>query len=126
MTMFGRIRDWAHRMRRDALAMWIAARSPETPLDAKLLAAAVAAYAFSPIDLIPDFIPVLGMLDDIVIVPLGIAIALRLMPDDLIDRYRAEAEEWSHQPSSVIGALAIIALWLAVIVWISWEALKYV
>lgn len=126
MTLAGRIRDWAHRMRRDALAMWIAARSPETPLGAKLLAAAVAAYAFSPIDLIPDFIPVLGMLDDLVIVPLGIAIALRLMPEELIVRFRTEAEAWSHRPSSVIGALAVIALWLAVIVWISWEALKYV
>lgn len=113
-------------MRRDALAMWIAARASETPIGAKLLAAAVAAYAFSPIDLIPDFIPVLGMLDDIVIVPLGIALALRLMPDELIVRFRAEAEVWSHQPSSIVGALAIVALWLAVIVWISWEALKYV
>lgn len=113
-------------MRRDALAMWIAARAPETPIGAKLLAAAVAAYAFSPIDLIPDFIPVLGMLDDIVIVPLGIALALRLMPDELIVRFRAEAETWSHQPSSIVGALAIVALWLALIVWISWEALKYV
>jgi uncharacterized membrane protein YkvA (DUF1232 family) len=126
MTLLGRIGDWAHRMRRDALAMWIAARARETPLGAKLLAAAVAAYAFSPIDLIPDFIPLLGMLDDIVIVPLGIALALRLMPDELIVRFRAEAEAWSQRPSSMIGAIAIVALWLAVIVWISWEALKYV
>jgi len=70
----------AQQIRRDVVAVWIAARDPRTPLSAKLVAEAVAAYALSPIDLIPDFIPVLGYLDDLLIVPLGILLAVRLVP----------------------------------------------
>ena len=80
--------------------MWIAARDPRTPLAAKLLAGAVAAYAFSPIDLIPDFIPVLGLLDDLIIVPLGVWAVLQLIPPPLIAEFRAEAAEVANRPVS--------------------------
>ena len=125
MTLFGRIKGWAHMLRRDATALWLAARSPETPLGAKLVAAAVAAYAFSPIDLIPDFIPVLGMLDDLILVPLGIELALRLMPAELMARFRAEAEVVDAQPRSLVVAGMIILIWLAIIAWLGWEILLY-
>ena len=81
---------------------------------AKALALAVAAYAFSPVDLIPDFIPVLGMLDDLVIVPLGVWIALRLMPPDLIAELRARAATLSERPISRGGLVLVIASWLAI------------
>lgn len=125
MTLVDRIRQWAHALKRDTLALWIAARSPETPLIAKLVAAAVAAYAFSPIDLIPDFIPVIGLLDDLILVPLGIELALRLIPHDLMERFRAEAEARDNEPRSLVSAAIVIALWLALILWLSWELLKY-
>ena len=125
MTLVDRIRSWAHALKRDTLALWIAARSPETPFIAKFVAAAVAAYAFSPIDLIPDFIPVIGLLDDIILVPLGIELALRLIPHDLMARFRAEAEARDNEPRSLLAAAIIVGLWLAVIVWLSWELLKY-
>lgn len=95
------------------VALWIAARDPRTPWYAKALAASVAAYALSPIDLIPDFVPVLGYLDDIVIVPLGILLAVRLVPGELMAEFRAEAERRVERPRSIAGALGIVALWLA-------------
>ena len=84
-----------------------------------------AAYAFSPIDLIPDFIPVIGLLDDAILLPLGIALAIRLIPADLMQRFRAEAEAWSHRPSSRVGAALVILLWVAVLLWLSWELLRH-
>lgn len=125
MTLIQRVRTWAHGLWRDATALWIAARSTDTPLAAKLVAAAVAAYAFSPIDLIPDFIPVLGMLDDMILVPIGIALALHLMPDALMARFRAEAELADARPRSWVVAGAIITLWLAGIAWLGWELTRY-
>ena len=86
-----RVRAWARRIKRDVVAVWIAARDRRTPGAARLLAAAVAAYALSPIDLIPDFIPVLGYLDDVVLVPLGILLVVRLVPPGLMAEFRAEA-----------------------------------
>ena len=82
-TMLERAKQWARLIKRDVIALWIAARDPRVPWYAKALAMAVAAYALSPIDLIPDFIPVLGYLDDLVIVPLGILLVVRLVPAPL-------------------------------------------
>lgn len=72
MTLLVRLRGWARALKREVIVLWLAARDPRVPLGAKLLAGGVAAYALSPIDLIPDFIPVLGLLDDLLLVPLGI------------------------------------------------------
>lgn len=100
--------------------MWVAARDPRTPLAARLLAGAVAAYAFSPIDLIPDAIPVLGMLDDLLIVPLGVWAALRLIPAPLRAAYRAQAAQLAERPVSRGAAAAIIAVWLAALTATAW------
>jgi uncharacterized membrane protein YkvA (DUF1232 family) len=106
------LRDWSARLKRDVLALWIAARDPLTPRAARWLAAVVAAYAISPIDLIPDFIPVLGYLDDLILVPLGIALAIRLIPLDLLDEFRRQATELATRPRSWIAMAAVIAVWL--------------
>jgi uncharacterized membrane protein YkvA (DUF1232 family) len=87
--MRARLKDWARSIRRDAHAVYLAARDPRTPWDAKALAACVAGYALSPIDLIPDFIPLLGYLDDVVIVPLGILAVVKLVPPNVMAESRA-------------------------------------
>ena len=112
-TVIARARAWAKRIRRDVLALWIAARDPRTPWRAKAVAAAVAAYALSPIDLIPDVIPVLGYLDDLVIVPLGIVLAVRLIPRGLMAEFRVMAAELAQRPTSRAAAAVIVAVWLA-------------
>lgn len=112
MTLIERLKDWARTLKNDVLALWIAARSPETPLIAKMAAGAVAAYALSPIDLIPDFIPILGYLDDILIVPLGITLAVRLIPPVMMEAYRAQAMVKADRPRSVFAAILIVTLWV--------------
>ena len=107
-----RLKRWAQALKRDVVALWLAARDPRTPLTAKLVAAAVAAYALSPIDLIPDFIPILGLLDDLVLVPAGIWLAVRLIPADLLVKLRAAAHS-RDKPRPLAGALAVLTLWLA-------------
>ena len=111
--MLKRARDWARRIKRDVVALYLAARDPRVPLLAKFVAASVAAYALSPINLIPDFIPIIGYLDDIILVPLGILLAVRLVPEHLMIEFRVEAELRAARPSSQSGAVAIIAVWLA-------------
>ncbi|HEY8580918.1 MAG TPA: DUF1232 domain-containing protein [Beijerinckiaceae bacterium] len=110
---------WARTVKRDVVALWIAARDPRTPRAAKWLAAAVAAYALSPIDLIPDFIPVLGYLDDLLIVPLGVLAVVRLIPPALMAAFR-EAAAARARPVSRAGLAAIVALWLAMGAWAAW------
>lgn len=119
----GRLRDWARRVTRDVAALWLAAKDPRTPFAAKLVAAAVAAYALSPIDLIPDFIPVLGLLDDALIVPLGVLLAVRLVPPALMAEFRAEAERMGRRPVSRAGAVAVALLWalgVGLLAWVLW------
>lgn len=94
------------------MAVWLAARDRRTPIVAKLLAGAVAAYAFSPIDLIPDFVPVLGLLDDLLIVPTGIWLATRLIPAPLMTELRERADGQALRPSSRIAAVFVIMSWL--------------
>ncbi|WP_338723241.1 YkvA family protein [Devosia sp. XK-2] len=106
------VKVWARNVKRDVLAIWLAARDPRTPWAARVLAIGVAAYALSPIDLIPDFIPVLGYLDDLLIVPLGILAVIRLVPASLIAEFRAEAAEMTERPVSRAGLIAIIFIWL--------------
>jgi uncharacterized membrane protein YkvA (DUF1232 family) len=105
---------------RDTVAVWIASRDPRVPWYVKLLAATVAAYALSPIDLIPDFIPVLGYVDDIVIVPVGILLTARLIPADLMNEFRAEAARREQWPRSRVGAAGIVLLWIGSIALTAW------
>ena len=109
----GKLADWAKALKRDVLALWLAARDARTPLFAKVLAGAVAAYALSPIDLIPDFIPVLGLLDDLLLVPLGIWLALMLIPAPLKAEFRERAARLAERPNSTVGLLFVFAIWLA-------------
>ena len=98
--VFQRARNWARTVKRDLVAIWIAARDPRVPWYAKAVAVVVAAYALSPIDLIPDFIPVLGYLDDVLIVPAGIWLTVRLIPAELMVEFRAEASRRDGQPTN--------------------------
>lgn len=109
--MLAALKAWAKRLKREVVALWIAARSPDTPWFARLIALLVAAYALSPIDLIPDFIPVLGLLDDLLIVPLGIMLAVRSIPPALMARYRAESADRAERPSSRAGVIIVMVLW---------------
>ena len=107
-----RLRRWARTVTRDVIALHLAARDPRVPWPAKAVAACVAAYALSPIDLIPDFVPVLGYLDDLVIVPLGILLAVKLVPPDLMAEFREEARRRCESPTGRPGAAIVVALWL--------------
>jgi uncharacterized membrane protein YkvA (DUF1232 family) len=109
--MFDKAKAWAKALKRDVMALWIAARDPRTPWYAKVVAGAVAAYALSPVDLIPDFIPVLGYLDDLLIVPLGILLVVKLIPTPLMTEYRAKAAARGDRPTSLGGLIFIVALW---------------
>lgn len=114
--MLHRLRNWARRIKRDVLVLWLAARDPRTPWQAKVLAGLVAAYALSPIDLIPDFIPVLGYLDDLLIVPAGIWLTLKLLPVALVEELRVEAQAISDRPTSRTAAVIVIIVWVALTV----------
>ena len=111
--MFDRIKIWAHTLKRDAYAVYLAARDPDTPWYVKVLAAVVAAYAFSPIDLIPDFIPVIGYLDDLILVPLGIWLVVALIPEQAMAEYRAKASAVMQRPhDGKVAAIVIVAIWI--------------
>src|SRR5438270_12720533 len=121
--MFSRIKIWARRLNRDVHAIYLASRDPRVPWPAKVLAIAVTGYALSPIDLIPDFIPVLGYLDDLILLPLGIALAVRLIPPDLLEEHRKAASLMATRPTSRAGAIAIGVFWLIIlVVLIAWLA----
>jgi len=115
-----RLRDWARRVKRDVAALYIAARDPRVPRYVKLFAAVIAAYALSPIDLIPDFIPVLGYLDDVIILPIAIALAVRMIPAGLMAEFREEAQKRSARPGGQVAAALIIALWVAAAAFLLW------
>jgi uncharacterized membrane protein YkvA (DUF1232 family) len=123
-SLLARIRDWAQAVKRDVVALWLAARDPRVPWYAKAAAAAVAAYALSPIDLIPDFIPVLGYLDDLLIVPLGIVLVVKLIPAPLMAEFREAARQWEGRPVSYAGLFFIVVLWLAAIALAVWLVLR--
>ena len=121
------IRNWARRIKRDALMLWFARRHPDTPFLTKALCVVTVAYALSPIDLIPDFIPVLGYLDDLVIVPLGLMLVLRLVPAEVLATSQAKARDAADRPTSRAMAAAIVAIWVlaagALGLW-AWQALR--
>jgi uncharacterized membrane protein YkvA (DUF1232 family) len=123
--MFDRIKNWARALKRDAYAVYLAACDPNTPWYVKVLAAIVAAYAFSPIDLIPDFIPILGYLDDLILVPLGIWLVVSLIPEQAMAEYRARASEAMQRPhGGRIAAITIVAIWIAGAALLCWFAVS--
>jgi uncharacterized membrane protein YkvA (DUF1232 family) len=110
-----RLTIWARALKRDVMTLWFALKHPDTPWYARALAAFITAYALSPVDLIPDFIPVIGYLDDLIIVPAGVWLLLRIVPEQVLADCRAQAEQWFQEqngkPRSVAGLVIIIALW---------------
>lgn len=118
--MAGKLKDWARIAKRDVHALYLASRDPRTPWPAKALALCVAGYALSPIDLIPDFIPVLGYLDDVILVPLGILAVVRLIPPEVMAEHRAAAALASERPVSRTAAAVVICVWVASIALAAW------
>jgi uncharacterized membrane protein YkvA (DUF1232 family) len=121
-----RVKEWARRLKRDVVALWFACKDARTPRWAKVVAVFTVGYALSPIDLIPDFIPILGFVDDAIILPGLIWLVLRLIPPHLMADFRSKAEQWlaggNRKPVSRAGAAAIVVLWLATAVWL-WVSL---
>lgn len=101
-------------LKRESYTLYLALRHPHTPWYARLVVACVVAYAFSPIDLIPDFIPVLGYLDDLILVPLGVAFALRLIPTSVLDECRQTAAQAHTRPTNWFAAAVIVLIWLLI------------
>ena len=122
MRWTDRLRAWARNLKRESVALWFAARDPRMPWAARALALFTVGYALSPIDLIPDFIPVLGYLDDVVIVPLGIVAAVGLVPAGLMAEFRQRASEAAARPRSYAGAVVVAAIWIAAAFAVAWWA----
>ena len=120
--MLEELRHWSRKLRAQLLTLWFCRSHPDTPLAAKILAACVVAYAFSPIDLIPDFIPVLGYLDDVILVPVGIYLALRLIPEHVVAASRLKAEAWiadrKSKPANYFVAALVVLAWIALAWWL--------
>jgi uncharacterized membrane protein YkvA (DUF1232 family) len=114
------LRGWAEAVKRDVVALYIAGRDPRVPWYVKLAAVAVAAYALSPIDLIPDFIPVLGYLDDVIILPVALLLVIKMIPAPLMAEFRQEAQRRAERPTSRAGAILIVAIWIAAFVLAVW------
>lgn len=128
MTTSEKLKTWAKRIKRDGVTLWFAGKDPRTPWYAKALGVLVVAYALSPIDLIPDFIPVLGYVDDVLLLPVLIWLTIKLLPSDVISDCRQRADEWMREkgakPRSVLGAILIVAAWAAcaAVAWLWWSA----
>jgi len=122
--MLDRLRKWAWAIKRDVRALTVASRDARTPWFAKLMALLVAGYALSPIDLIPDFIPVLGYLDEVLLLPLGIALVVRMIPTELMAEYRLTAERLETERASRTAAVVIAVIWAALFIgatWLTWK-----
>ena len=118
--MLSRIKTWARGLKRDGHAIYLASRDPRVPWHAKILALAVAAYALSPIDLIPDFIPIVGYLDELIILPLGIWLVVSLIPEEVMVECRAKADTAGQRPTSRAGMAAILLLWTVGALTLGW------
>ena len=123
--MLDGMKQWARLIKRDVHALYLASRDPRVPWYAKALAILVAGYALSPIDLIPDFIPILGYLDDVIIVPLGVLAVVKLIPKDIMQEHRDLADAAGDRPVNKTAATMIIAIWVASLALAVWLAYRY-
>ena len=125
--MLGKWKEKARELKKETYTLYLACRHPQTPLLAKIVAACVVGYAFSPIDLIPDFIPVLGLLDDLILKPLGITLVIRLIPPGIFEecRQKANAEIASGKPTSRIAAAIIVIVWISLAVLAGYFVFKF-
>lgn len=123
MKIFKKLKALAVSLNQDVLMLWFAIKNPNTPLAPKLISGLAVAYALSPIDLIPDFIPVLGYVDELVILPALIWLAIRFIPEAIIKQSREDAQRWRMQSSQkllgYLGATIIVLVWVLIVVWIS-------
>lgn len=106
------------KLKSEVIALYYAYRDPRVKWYAKLLIIVIVGYAFSPIDLVPDFIPILGYLDDFILIPLGVALAIKLIPPIVMEEARAKSKELSTKPRNWLAALVILAIWLAILAWV--------
>ena len=115
--MLESVKNRVHHLRQETYALYLAARHPHTPWYAKLVVAAIVAYALSPIDLIPDFVPVLGYLDDLILIPLGIVLAIKLVPPEVLTECRTRAQEAvaNGKPVSRVAAIVIVGIWMLIL-----------
>ena len=118
--MFSVLKIWARALKRDVHAIYLAGRHPRTPWYAKLIAIAVAGYALSPIDLIPDFIPVVGYVDDLIIVPLGIWLVVWLVPKEIMAECRAIASKAETRPHGKVAVIIVVAIWIFAAALLGW------
>lgn len=123
--MTDRLKNWARAIKRDVLALYLASRDPRVPWYVKALAVGVVGYAFSPIDLIPDFIPIFGYLDDVILLPIGIMLIIRLIPPEIMAEHRKMAESMRERPISRNAAIVIAGIWLAIFVLFGWAIYHY-
>lgn len=112
-SLKAKLAQWAKAFKQQTLVVYFSARDPRTPLLVRLLALLVAAYALSPIDLIPDFIPVIGYLDDLILLPLGIALIVKFTPPEVISDAKVQASNLAERPTSYFAATVVVAIWLA-------------
>ena len=110
--MLQKLKAWARKLKEDIVTLYLASRDPRIPFAAKVIIVITVAYAFSPIDLIPDFIPVLGYLDDLLLLPLGIWLSIKLIPEEVLDEYRQQAKDRliRKKPNYAVAAI-IVLLW---------------
>jgi uncharacterized membrane protein YkvA (DUF1232 family) len=121
ISLIVKLKNSVKRLKQNIYVLYLANKDPRIPWYVKLFVICIVAYAFSPIDLIPDFIPILGYLDDLVIVPLGITLALKMIPFSIIEEYRSKAEEMrkNSKPKNWIAGTLIITIWIIAAVWFS-------
>jgi len=120
--MLQTLRDKARLLKRETLTLYFAARDAHTPWYAKLYLGIVVAYALSPVDLIPDFIPVLGFLDEVILLPFALALGLKMLPVEVIDRARTRAQEVHGRPRNFVAAAVIVLLWISIVGLFGWWA----
>jgi uncharacterized membrane protein YkvA (DUF1232 family) len=124
-SVIARARQWARIIQRDVHAIYLAARDPRVPWYARAIAFCVAGYAISPLDLIPDFIPVVGLVDDVIIVPLGIVVVLRLIPPEVLAEHRAAAAAAQSRPEARAGAIVVVLIWVAAVALAGWLCYRF-
>lgn len=122
MKINPRVLQWIRRLRRNLLALWFAYRHPDTPLPAKVLAVLVVGYAFSPIDLIPDFLPIVGYLDEFILLPGAVYVLFKLIPKPVLEDCHARADAFlhahEHTPRNYVAAVVIVLLWVGLLAWL--------
>ena len=123
--MFDRLKQWASALKRDVVALYLAARDPRVHWLPKTLAVAIAAYALSPVDLLPDFIPVIGYLDELILLPLAIAGVVRLIDSVIMAEHRATANQIVERPTSTMAAVTIIMIWIVLAVAVGYLGYQY-